>query len=73
MVETKDSSLGEIDTTYMLHVNPITSSRWDSSSLQKDGLVDTDMLHLGPRGMSKAEERAGGGLGLPTERQELQA
>ncbi|KAF2637564.1 general substrate transporter [Massarina eburnea CBS 473.64] len=58
MIETQGRSLEEIDTMYMLHVNPITSAKWDSSSLSKDGLVDTDRLHLGPGGrtFSKAEQ-----------------
>lgn len=29
LVESKDRSLEEIDTMYLLHVNPITSSKWD--------------------------------------------
>ncbi|PVH98104.1 general substrate transporter [Periconia macrospinosa] len=60
MIETKGRSLEEIDTMYMLHVNPITSAKWDGESLQKDGLVDTDRLHLGPGGrtFSKAEAAA---------------
>ncbi|KAI0484038.1 general substrate transporter [Xylariaceae sp. FL0804] len=31
MMETKDRSLEEIDTMYLLHVNPIHSSKWDGS------------------------------------------
>jgi SP family sugar:H+ symporter-like MFS transporter len=74
MIETKDRSLEEIDTMYMIHVNPITSTKWDASSLQKDGLIDTDRLHLGPHGrsMSKAEQANRGGVLEPAERQELQ-
>lgn len=75
MIETKDRSLEEIDTMYVLHVNPITSSKWDASSLQKDGLVDTDRLHMGAGGrtFSKAEQ-AGRPAGIlePAERQENQ-
>ena len=58
MIETKGRSLEEIDTMYVLHVNPITSSKWDSESLRKEGLVDTDKLHMGPgaRSWSKAEQ-----------------
>jgi MFS transporter, SP family, sugar:H+ symporter len=64
MIETKSRSLEEIDTMYVLHVNPITSSKWDGSSLARDGLVDTDRLHVGPGGRtwSKAEQ-AGRGAG----------
>ena len=60
MIETKGRSLEEIDTMYVLHVNPITSSKWDSNSLQKEGLPDTDRLHLGPGGrtFSKAQQGA---------------
>ncbi|KAJ4315437.1 hexose transporter hxt5 [Neodidymelliopsis sp. IMI 364377] len=75
MIETKDRSLEEIDTMYMLHVNPITSAKWDSSSLQRDGLVDTDRLQMGPggRSWSKAEQAQGrGGVLEPAERQEIQ-
>jgi SP family sugar:H+ symporter-like MFS transporter len=60
MIETKGRSLEEIDTMYMLHVNPITSAKWTPDSLQRDGLVDTDRLHVGPggRSWSKAEQGA---------------
>lgn len=33
VIETKDRSLEEIDTMYLLHVNPITSSKWDGSQV----------------------------------------
>ena len=39
MIESQGRSLEEIDTMYMLHVNPITSSKWDSSSLSKDEIT----------------------------------
>ncbi|KAJ4289652.1 hexose transporter hxt5 [Kalmusia sp. IMI 367209] len=60
MIETKGRSLEEIDTMYILHVNPITSAKWSAESLQRDGLVDTDRLHMGPggRSWSKAEQGA---------------
>ncbi|KAJ8098045.1 hypothetical protein POJ06DRAFT_27432 [Lipomyces tetrasporus] len=50
VIETKDRSLEEIDTMYVLHVNPIKSASWDSSQLMRngDGLVNTDDLYLGP-------------------------
>lgn len=59
MMETKGRSLEEVDTMYVLHVNPITSAEWTADSLQRDGLVDTDRLHVGPggRSWSKAEQR----------------
>ncbi|EMD95151.1 hypothetical protein COCC4DRAFT_149482 [Bipolaris maydis ATCC 48331] len=75
MIETKGRSLEEIDTMYVLHVNPITSSKWDPSTLQKDGLVDTDRLHMGPGGrtFSKAEQSGThGGILEPAERNEIQ-
>ncbi|RYP09161.1 hypothetical protein DL764_001432 [Monosporascus ibericus] len=36
MMETKDRSLEEIDTMYILHVNPIKSSKWDGSKVPHD-------------------------------------
>jgi SP family sugar:H+ symporter-like MFS transporter len=75
MIETKGRSLEEIDTMYVLHVNPITSSKWDASSLAKDGLVDTDRLHMGTggRNFSKAEQAGhSGGILEPAERNEVQ-
>ncbi|KAF1943860.1 general substrate transporter [Clathrospora elynae] len=75
MIETKGRSLEEIDTMYVLHVNPITSSKFDPSSLQKDGLVDTDRLHMGAGGrtFSKAEQAGRpGGILEPAERNENQ-
>jgi SP family sugar:H+ symporter-like MFS transporter len=75
MIETKGRSLEEIDTMYILHVNPITSSKFDAASLRKDGLIDTDRLHMGAGGrtFSKAEQAGhNGGILEPAERQELQ-
>jgi SP family sugar:H+ symporter-like MFS transporter len=75
MIETKGRSLEEIDTMYVLHVNPITSAKWDASSLAKDGLVDTDRLHMGTggRNFSKAEQAGHtGGILEPAERNEIQ-
>ncbi|KAI0017737.1 general substrate transporter [Xylariomycetidae sp. FL0641] len=37
MMETKDRSLEEIDTMYMLGVNPIHSAKWDGSKAPADG------------------------------------
>ncbi|KAL1631845.1 hexose transporter hxt5 [Neofusicoccum ribis] len=64
MIETKGRSLEEIDTMYVLHVNPITSASWDGSSLQHDGAPNTDSLHLGPGGRTivKDEESGFGGV-----------
>jgi len=33
VIESKDRSLEEIDTMYVLGVNPITSSKWDGSKV----------------------------------------
>ncbi|KAH6696743.1 hypothetical protein BKA61DRAFT_682954 [Leptodontidium sp. MPI-SDFR-AT-0119] len=65
MIETKDRSLEEIDTMYVLHVNPITSASWDPKSLGKDGLagVGTDGMHLKSGGKDfKKTETGGAGL-----------
>jgi SP family sugar:H+ symporter-like MFS transporter len=46
VVESKDRTLEEIDTMYLLHVNPITSAKWtakdlvvDENGLRTDGAV----------------------------------
>lgn len=39
LVESKDRSLEEIDTMYLLHVNPISSSKWDDEHVP--GSADT--------------------------------
>ncbi|KAF2136885.1 uncharacterized protein K452DRAFT_236750 [Aplosporella prunicola CBS 121167] len=64
MIESKGRSLEEIDTMYMLHVNPITSAKWDSSSLRQDGAPTTDQLYLanGGRRIVKDEEAGVGGV-----------
>lgn len=70
MIETKGRSLEEIDTMYILHVNPITSASWSADTLQRDGLVDTDKLRLraGGRKFAKDAEEgnhtSGGLVGL---------
>jgi SP family sugar:H+ symporter-like MFS transporter len=58
VIESKDRSLEEIDMMYVQHVNPITSSKFDVASLRRDGLNDTDRLHMGPGGkiFSKSEQ-----------------
>lgn len=35
LIESKDRSLEEIDTMYLLHVNPISSSKWDDKGLSE--------------------------------------
>lgn len=37
LIESKDRSLEEIDTMYLLHVNPITSSKWDDKVVSESG------------------------------------
>lgn len=39
---------------YILHVNPITSAKWDGKDLVKD--IATDNMHLKAGGRSKNEE-----------------
>ncbi|KAJ4347968.1 hexose transporter hxt5 [Didymosphaeria variabile] len=70
MIETKGRSLEEIDTMYVLHVNPITSAKWTPESLQRDGLVDTDRLHVGPGGRSWSKAEQGAPLAPQHERAE---
>ncbi|KAI1364097.1 general substrate transporter [Xylaria arbuscula] len=36
LMESKDRSLEEIDTMYLLHVNPIHSAKWDGSKVPED-------------------------------------
>ncbi|KAI0171691.1 general substrate transporter [Hypoxylon sp. FL1284] len=43
VIETKDRSLEEIDTMYLLHVNPIKSAHWDGSKMPEG--VAGDSLH----------------------------
>jgi SP family sugar:H+ symporter-like MFS transporter len=37
MIETKDRSLEEIDTMYISNVNPITSAKWNATTLETQG------------------------------------
>ncbi|KAI0381698.1 general substrate transporter [Hypomontagnella monticulosa] len=41
VIETKDRSLEEIDTMYLLHVNPIKSSHWDGSKVPEGATADS--------------------------------
>ncbi|TEY45489.1 hypothetical protein BOTCAL_0331g00090 [Botryotinia calthae] len=62
VIETKDRSLEEIDTMYVLHVNPLTSASWDPKSLGSEGVngVDTDGMFLTKGGKDiKKSEMAG--------------
>lgn len=65
LIESKDRSLEEIDTMYVLGVNPITSASWSPESLGKDGMTDvtTDGLFLRNGGKEiKKGEVAGTGI-----------
>lgn len=41
LIESKDRSLEEIDTMYLLHVNPITSANWDGSKVPEGKDVES--------------------------------
>ncbi|KAL5117030.1 hexose transporter hxt5 [Pleosporales sp. CAS-2024a] len=77
MMETKGRSLEEIDSMYLLHVNPRSSARFDAESLQRnDGLIDTRRLHReagGATSVTKADQAGRGNPAIrePAERQEL--
>ncbi|KAI0403322.1 general substrate transporter [Xylaria palmicola] len=45
MIETKDRSLEEIDTMYLLHVNPIHSASWDGSKIPPGSRPSTSQAH----------------------------
>lgn len=64
MIETKDRSLEEIDTMYVLHVNPITSAKWDARSIGKEGFLGTDNMYLqsGGRKFAKKDQTEQGAL-----------
>ncbi|KAI8628497.1 general substrate transporter [Xylariaceae sp. FL1651] len=46
MMETKDRSLEEIDTMYMLRVNPIHSAKWDGSKVPDESASDSHPENL---------------------------
>lgn len=54
VIESKDRSLEEIDTMYVLGVNPITSSKWDGSQIPAEAMA-TGMFT--PGGESKPVSR----------------
>lgn len=70
MIETKGRSLEEIDTMYVLHVNPRTSSSWDPKNLGSEGVHDvaTDMIHLHTAKQMKKAEAGGAGMMVHDER-----
>ncbi|KAK4632057.1 High-affinity glucose transporter ght2 [Fulvia fulva] len=55
VIESKDRSLEEIDTMYVLKVNPITSAKWDGSQVPKE----PDSGFTSGRNSSDAERAAG--------------
>ncbi|KAI0155101.1 general substrate transporter [Xylariaceae sp. FL1272] len=46
MIETKDRSLEEIDTMYMLHVNPIHSAKWDGSKVPDANMSEEETAQI---------------------------
>lgn len=59
MIETKDRSLEEIDTMYLLHVNPITSASWDGSKVPEGGLKgDAPSSSGNDAGVVESEEKS---------------
>lgn len=54
VIESKDRSLEEIDTMYVLHVNPITSAKWDGSKVPEEAM-QTGVFT--PEGESKVVSR----------------
>jgi SP family sugar:H+ symporter-like MFS transporter len=65
VIETKDRSLEEIDTMYILCVSPRTSASWDPKSLGEEGMnnVNTDGLFLANGGTEvKKQDGTVGGL-----------
>ncbi|KAF7194439.1 Hexose transporter 2 [Pseudocercospora fuligena] len=63
MIETKDRSLEEIDTMYVLGVNPITSAKWDGSKLP----VSADTSGRNSSDAAHAERNASVASKAPTE------
>ncbi|KAK9770361.1 putative Major facilitator superfamily (MFS) profile domain-containing protein [Seiridium cardinale] len=55
MIETKDRSLEEIDTMYLLHVNPITSASWDGSQVPNGVKGDVPSSSGGEGGVVESE------------------
>ena len=65
LIESKDRSLEEIDTMYLMNINPITSAKWKASDLGAEGItnITTDTMHLATGGREvKKGETAGAGL-----------
>lgn len=54
VIESNGRSLEEIDTMYVLHVNPIGSEKWVGGDLVNQ--VATDNMHLKPGGRAKVDE-----------------
>ena len=64
LIESKGRSLEEIDTMYVLHVNPITSASWKPSDLGNDGFEGTDNMYLAAGGRNFAKKEQAGNEGL---------
>lgn len=66
MIETKDRSLEEIDSMYLLYVNPITSAKWKAGELGSTGMRDVGadglLLRKGGREVKKGDKQTGAGL-----------
>ncbi|KAF3001559.1 hexose transporter hxt1 [Curvularia kusanoi] len=56
VIETKGRSLEEIDTMYVLHVNPISSASWRDPTHQKYGSVDKRKPQTNPAGETELAE-----------------
>lgn len=50
LIESKERSLEEIDTMYLIGVNPITSAKWDGSKLPIDSAQTSGQNSLAGEG-----------------------
>jgi SP family sugar:H+ symporter-like MFS transporter len=60
VIESKDRTLEEIDTMYLLHVNPISSSKWDEkTAMQTDSGISSGLesRHQSSHGEDRVEAR----------------
>jgi len=56
LIESKDRTLEEIDTMYLLHVNPITSSKWDESKIAGSSSASQASKRTDSRGGEQQKE-----------------
>jgi SP family sugar:H+ symporter-like MFS transporter len=63
LMESAGRTIEEVDTMYLLHVNPMESSKWTSDMIE-DELLNTDNLYLnkGGRGITKRNEGSDAGF-----------